>query len=162
MSHRPTKADFDRFDQKVRDDIAKMGWSDIGVFPVREDGTLPFNYTVGMVEYSHPDLIIMGMDNASQHLIIASAVKAIEDGLIFRANTYSQFVLEGNYRVAFIEVDDIMTEHYPMTTTRRFYGDVEALQIVWPDSADRFPWHSDFDRDYIDRQELLGTWKGPV
>ena len=150
----------DAFDQKVLDDIARVGWSDMAIFPVKEDGTAFFNYTVGLVEMSHPDLIIMGMGNQQMHGVLSSAVQTIEEGTMFRANTFSDQVLV-DYDVAFVEVDDPTGEPYPMSMTRRLYGTVQALQIVWPDMNGRFPWHSDFDPRYKEHQTLLGTWKGP-
>jgi hypothetical protein len=149
----------DYTNQKVLEDIAREGWSGIGVFPTEVDGTMPFNYTVGLVEYSHPDLIVMGLHNTQAHGVLCTAVNEIEGGMIFRPDTLSDQVLE-NYEVAFVEVDDILHDVYPMSMTHQLYGAVQALQIVWPDIKGRFPWHSDFDPDFKDRQVLLGTWKG--
>jgi hypothetical protein len=150
----------DKVDRKVRDDIARAGWSDIGVFPTKKDTTMPFNYTVGLVEYDHPDLVVMGVPNSQGHTCLTTAVKLIEDGVKFRPNTFSDRILRG-FNVAFVRVEDIHNNNYPLSMLSRFYGEVSALQIIWPDRHGRFPWHADFEVEFQGRQVLLGAWEGP-
>lgn len=161
MSRRPTRADYDQVDLKVLGDVQREGWSDIGVFPTKDDSGLPFNYTVGLQEMSHPDLIIVGMHNAMGHAVLVSAVFHIKREMVFEENTYSKLILK-DYRAAFVKVDDPLTDDYPMSMTTRFYDNVQALQVVWPDAGDQFPWHEGFSPDYKDAQPLLGTWEGPM
>jgi hypothetical protein len=149
----------DRVDQKVLEDIQRDGWSDIAVFPTADTPGLPFNYTVGLAEFNHPDLLIMGMDNSGMHEVLHSAVALIKREGSFTAGTYSPYVLKG-LRVAFVDVLDPLNEEFIMSMTHRFYGEVRALQLVWPDTEDRFPWHEDFDPRFKDRQKLLGPWPG--
>jgi hypothetical protein len=151
--------DMDRVDRKVMEDILREGWSDIAVFPTRDDptGTLPFNYTIGLAELNHPDLIVMGLDNRQMHMVLVGVVDSIKEGQVFHPNTYYGQVLVG-LRVAFVQVDDPLHHDYPMNMVERFYGEVHALQLVWPDTQDRFPWHPDFDLKFVGQQTVLGTW----
>ena len=150
----------DELDLKVLGDIKKHGWSDMSIFPVSGEG-LHFNYTVGLAEMDHPDLLIVGFDNRQMHEVLYSAVSHIQKGNQFQADTYSNSVLV-DHRVAFVEVDDPLARPFPMSMTSRLYGEVKALQLVWPDADDRFPWHDTFAPELRDNQPLAGTWKGEV
>jgi hypothetical protein len=151
----------DDVDRKVLGDVEKHGWSCISVFPTKEDGTVPFNYTVGLVEHGHPDLIVMGLSNEQLYGILNAAVTQIQDGATFRADSYVDRVLK-YYSVGCVEVLDTHHPVYPMSMATRLYGHVQGLQLVWPDRRGRFPWHRDFSTPYKDRQVLLGPWKGSV
>jgi hypothetical protein len=152
----------DALDLKVIEDIEKHGWSDMSIFPVEGHPGLPFNYTVGFsTHHDQPELLIMGMDHRQMHGVLSSAFARMEDGERFRAGEYFNEVLV-EHRVAFVEIAHPVDTEYPMTMTRRLMGDFKALQLVWPDMNDRFPWHVGFDKDYLDHQELLGPWKGDL
>jgi len=66
----------DHVDLKVITDIANTGWSDMCIFPTENDppGSLPFNYTVGLTEFNHPDLIIVGLANTQAHGVMHAAI----------------------------------------------------------------------------------------
>lgn len=149
----------DEFEQRVLDDIARVGWSDIGVFPTKDMPGVPFNYTVGLHNYDHPEILIMGLPNEQLHGVLGAAYNAIKSGTRFTPDMYYNFVLNG-HRVACVENLDYLGD-YPMTMANALNGDgMRAVQLVWPDQNDRFPWHSDFDKRLLDRQVLQGPWRG--
>src|SRR5258706_12000334 len=80
---------------KVRDDIDRVGWSGIGVFPDEPGGT-QYTYTVGLTEVEHPELIMYGLDNVLTHHLLWSAFDLIKEGERFtdESKRYSG-VLEG-------------------------------------------------------------------
>lgn len=151
----------DDMDRKVYEDIQREGWSGIAVFPTKHDDpdTLPFNYTVGLVELDHPELLVVGMNLEQGHGILSSAVNLIKHDVTFTAGTYSYLVLQG-LRVGFVRVLDPLSTEFMMSMAHRFYGEVHALQLVWPDRNDRFPWHSDYENEYLTKQPLTGPWTG--
>lgn len=154
------KERMDKVDRKVAADIERMGWSCIGVFPTNEGHGPPFNYTVGLWHsYQHPELAMMGMSNEQLYSCLAVAVKLIQGGTSFAADTYSAEVLVA-HRVAFLEVLDVHHEELCLSMATRLQGEVPALQMVWPDREDRFPWEPGFDPEYKDRQILAGPWRG--
>ena len=152
---------YDKADRKVIEDIAKYGWCDMSIFPTRGDPpeSMPFNYTVGLAELNHPDLLLMGMSNDQAHHVMHSAVAYIEKGNRFTPDTFSDQVLEG-LRVAIIEIFDPLNDDYQMSMVNRLYGEVHGLQIIWPDTDDRFPWEPDFEEKFKGRQIMLGPWRG--
>ena len=150
----------DAVDKKVAADVEQIGWSCIGVFPTHEGHSPPFNYTVGLPHsYQHPELLMMGMSNQQLHSCLAVAVQLIQGGTRFAADTYSTEVLVA-LRVAFVEVLDVHHEDYCLSMATRLQGEIPALQMVWPDREDRFPWDPDFDPEYKHRQILAGPWRG--
>lgn len=152
---------FDQLDWKVLEDIERHGWSDMSIFPVKEDGTVPFNYSVGFTVRDHPEVIILGLDHVQMHGILGAVYGQIKSGVKFIPDTYYNFVLNG-HRVAFIEVTSVTEDtQYPMSMATHLMGkDIKGLQLVWPDEMDRFPWDEDFDPKLLDRQPLLGPWRG--
>jgi len=151
----------DKVDRKVLDDIERTGWAAISVFPTEDDlgpGNEYFTYTVGMTKHDHPDMIVMGMVQQQAHGVLNAAYQAVQRGTRFYPDTYSTEVLRG-LRVAVLEVLEPLGD-YPLSMCNHLFGQVEALQIVWPDASDRFPWHEDFEEEYRDRQPLLGIWSG--
>lgn len=151
----------DVVDKKVMTDIVRDGWSCIAVFPTRDEPGLPFNYTVGLSLENWPELLIMGMDSTMMHKLLWGIVQEMQKGVEFRPNTYSDKVLK-DLRAAFVEIDDPATDEFPMSMTINMMDSFHALQVVWPDANDRFPWHDDFDPKFADRQVLLGTWTEPT
>lgn len=152
---------FDQLDQKVLEDIETHGWSDISVFPVKEDGTVPFNYTVGFTRREHPEVIMMGLDRRTMHGVLGAVYGQIKSGVRFIPDTYYNFVLNA-HRVAFVEVTNVVDDtQYPMSMATHLLGrDIKGLQLVWPDKQDRFPWDENFDPTLLDRQPLQGPWRG--
>jgi hypothetical protein len=150
---------FDDVDRRVLADIAEHGWSDIAVFPTEQHQGLPFNYTVGVAELGHPELLVVGMNNHQGHLVLNAAVNYLNSEGRLVPGSYCDQVLEG-YRVGVVKVVDPLDESHMMSMAHRFYGEVEAVQIVWPDRNDRFPWHADFEAEYREHQPLAGPWTG--
>jgi len=155
--------EFDAADRKVLADIERTGWSDIGVFPTKENQGNPFNYTVGLTKINHAELITMGMVNDQAHHLLRSVVYLIQHGWTFKPNVYSGDVLEGSFDVAFVEVLDMYSKDYPMNMVSHLeMPDPTALQVIWPDRNNRFPWHPNFQEEFKDRQVLLGPWMGDL
>ena len=159
----PDKDKIDAFDKKVMTDILEVGWSDIAVFPTADDPGLWFNYSVGLTEREHPELLVIGLDNEQMHALLWSAIDRIKNhGETLQPNTLSTEVLI-DFEVGFVEVEELRHPDHMMSMAYRIYGDkATGLQIVWPDTNGRFPWHDDFNPEWKDRQPLAGTWKGPL
>lgn len=159
MTDRIPQDQMDKVDRKVVEDISRTGWSDISVFPTQDSPGLPFNYTVGFAEFEHPDLIMIGLNNEQAHGVLWAAFNQIKAGTRYNADEYYEEILV-EFPVGFVEVLEPMNDDFPMSMTRRLYGEVHALQLVWPDKKGMFPWHNQFDAEYRDHQPLLGVWSG--
>jgi hypothetical protein len=154
-----TQDRWDKVDRKVLDDIAREGWAAISVFPTTASPGHYFTYTVGLGEHHHhPDLIVVGMTPEVSHGVLNAAYQAIQGGTRFEPDTYSTEVLVG-LRVAVLEVLEPLGA-LPMSMCQHLFGRVSGLQLVWPDTEDRFPWDDDFEERFRDRQPRLGIWSG--
>lgn len=148
-----------QLDQRVLDDIARVGWSDMAIFPTKDKPGLSFNYTIGFKERDHAEILMMGLDMRTMHGVLGVVYDLVKSGTRFIPDTYYNFVLNG-HRVAFVEITDPVGNDYPMTMTEHIEGEFKALQLVWPDEKDLFPWHEDYDKKLQAHQELLGPWRG--
>ena len=144
-------------EEAIQADIEKWGWCDISVFG--SDQSHPFNYTVGLDGYEHPELVAIGCHNEQLHGILCAVVSDIQAGRRFVANQYYDKIL-ADYPVAMVEVTDFGQKPYPMSLAKRLSGCKVALQVVWPDENKRFPWHEDWDQEFTGHQPLLGEWRG--
>ena len=155
----PEALSAEEMEDRVRGDIIKKGWSDMGII-VHDVDDIPHNYSVGLSEYGHPDLITIGLPNDLGHAVLQAPAEQIMEGKAYLPHSYSKDVLR-DMDVAFLPVDEMLNDDYPMTMTVRLYGEhCTAMQIIWPDPNNRFPWHWDFVDEYRQYQPLLGTWKG--
>ena len=149
----------DGFDEKLISDVRLHGWhcvhvadehhpehaernAALGPHPIYDAA---FSYTVGLwLTHSHPELVLVGRWKQN-HAIVGAAVSAIEDGTRFEVGTVTDQVLEG-YDVCFGEVAparriELLTYASWANGRRPF----EALQLVLPDAAGRWPWDDGYD-----------------
>jgi hypothetical protein len=141
------------FDEKLISDIRVYGWhclhvadehhpdhaeenAALGPHPIYDAA---FSYTVGLwISPTHPELVLVGRWKQN-HAIIAAAVSAIDEGSRFEVGSTSAEVLHG-YDVCFGAVlparrTELLT--YASWANRR--RPFEALQLVLPDAAGRWP-----------------------
>ena len=149
----------DAFDEKLLADVRTYGWHCLHVAdehrPEQAEETAAlaphpiydatFSYTVGLwLTQRNPELVLVGRWKQNYD-IIASAVSVIKEGQRFEVGTTSDDVLEG-YDVCFTAVSsarriELLT--YARWANRR--RPFEALQLVLPDAAARWPWDADYD-----------------
>ena len=140
--------------RKFSEDIEKFGWS---VVMIKETDYSPaFAYTIGVWEtYSKPEIIAFGLDTRSLHILVNQAAdifKAGED--IEMKKNYDDFFDDNN--IQFIEVDkDSISDYFGYAI--EYYGSkyFPAIQFVWTDNQNKFPWESDYEIDLIHKQPLL-------
>jgi hypothetical protein len=140
--------------KKLSADIQKFGWT---VILVEASEYMPsFAYTVGLWEnHQHPEIISFGLKTETLHTILNEAGEIVKAGKKLRVGkNYNDFF--ENSATQFIEVDrrnvsDYFGEaiQYCKTT------DFPALQLVWTDRNNKFPWDIDFEEEFEYRQPLL-------
>ena len=148
----------DASDEKLISDIRAYGWhcihvadehhpehaaqnAALGPHPIYDAA---FSYTVGLsLTLDHPELVLVGRWGHN-HAIVAAAVAEIERGRRFAVGSTSDEVLEG-YEVCFGAVaasrrEELLT--YASWANRR--EPFDALQLILPDAAGRWPWDSGY------------------
>ncbi len=135
-------------------DIEKFGWT---VLLLEATEYLPsFAYTVGLWKnYNHPEIISLGLTTKTLHLIlneageIAKSRQTIEVGKNyddFFENSNTQFVKVDRRNIA-----DYFGQAINLFDTINF----PAIQLVWTDRNNRFPWDNDYEKEFEFKQPLL-------
>jgi hypothetical protein len=149
----------DRVDEKLISDLRTYGWhclhvadehhpehaernAAVGSHPIYDAA---FSYTVGLwLTRSHPELVLVGRWTHA-HAIISAAVSLIEEGERFGVGSRTDQVLEG-YDACFCPVSPARrTELLTYASWANRHRPFEALQLVLPDAAGRWPWEAGYD-----------------
>lgn len=139
--------------KKTQLDIDKFGLS---VIVVEATEYLPsFAYSIGLWQkYKHPELICFGLSTKTLHTIINDTAKLIESGQYIQPNETYDNIFE-NSKTEFLKVDNRNLSNYFGTGIDFYNSNFPALQIVWTDRNNKFPWETDFETEFIYRQPLL-------
>ena len=115
-----------------------------------------FAYSIGLKRtYNHPEIICFGLSNDLGHEIINDVANIIENGEIIESGKIYNNIF-GNGRATFLKVDKRNIENY-FGAALNYYEDEEfsALQLIWTDRNDKFPWEESFEEEFLYTQPLL-------
>jgi hypothetical protein len=94
-----TKADVDA---RVSSDIASLGWHVIGV--LGDEQGPPFAYSIGLFKtFSHPEVIILGLQPKVAMPLVNDLGRAVRGGAIFRHGSVTDELLKG-YSCVLVDV----------------------------------------------------------
>jgi Domain of unknown function (DUF4262) len=115
-----------------------------------------FGYSVGLWEtYKHPEIICFGLPTKLTHEIINDVAEIIKNGETIQTNkTYYEIFKKS--RAEFIKVaDDNINDYF--NAAINYFGDnnFPAIQLIWTDRNDKFPWEQDFEEEFTHDQPLL-------
>lgn len=141
-------------DQKTNSDIEKYG---LTVIMIEATEYLPsFAYSIGLwKKFGHPELISFGLTTKTLHAIINLAADIVKDGQTIKTEkTYTDFFETG--KSEFVTVDKRNIKHY-FGYAIDFYNTIDfpALQLVWTDRNNKYPWEEGFEEEFIYKQPLL-------
>lgn len=143
-----------RDDEKTNAHIEKYG---LTVIMLEGTDYLPsFAYSIGLwKKFRHAEIISFGLTTDTLHAIINLAADIVKSGqTIETGKTYTDFFETG--KAEFITVDKRSFRDY-FGYAIDFYNtdNFPALQLVWTDRNDNFPWDKDFEEEFVYRQPLL-------
>jgi len=115
-----------------------------------------FAYSIGLSQtYNHPEIICFGLPNDFGHEIINDVAEIIKNGEIIEIGKIYTEIFESN-KATFLNVDQRNIDGYFGVASNYYYGKkFEALQLIWTDRNDKFPWEADFEEEFIYKQPLL-------
>ncbi len=149
-----SQQEYTSIDNKILKDIQTYGWA---VILIEATNYLPsFAYTVGLWKnFNHPELISFGMTTKTLHSILNIGGKLVKDGYKMQAGkNYDDFFENGITQ--FIHVDPRnIKDYFGYAIWYNETTDFPALQLVWTDRYDRYPWDAEFDEEYRYRQPLI-------
>lgn len=154
---KPPPAPTNRIQASLAQDVGRDGWTALAVLPTEEHPGVPFVYTLGLWRsYDHPELIITSFGGLHGHAVLGELVAQIQEGEKFIAGLHED-LFPGpmrNYDGWLRPVEDGNRDKYMQAAKRwNAYEDFPALQVIWPDPLNHFPWESAYDRKFA--QTLL-------
>jgi hypothetical protein len=139
---------------QAKDNIEKFGLHVLSVMGTQYSPS--FSYSVGLYQtYNHPEIICIGLPINLGHTIINDVAAIIQSGETISINKNYDNIFE-NSSAVFLEVDQRNIADY-FGTAINYYGksNFHALQLVWTDRNDKFPWEADFEAEFLHIQPLL-------
>ncbi len=140
---------------KTKLNIEKYGMQVVGI---SETDYLPsFSYSIGLYEsYLHPEIICFGLPTDLAHTIINDVANLIKNGETIALNQEYGDQIFKESRAQFLQVDAKNIEDYFGAALNYYKHDnFSALQLVWADHNNKFPWENGFDEKFIYDQPLL-------
>lgn len=141
-------------DNELVANIEKYGWI---VLAIEASDYLPgFVYTVGLwKKYKHPEIISFGLSTKTLQSILNIAGELVKSGQTVTTNKmYDDFFKKAPAQ--FLEVDKRnIPDYFGFAMRYNDYEDFPALQLIWTDRNNCFPWDTGFEKEFERRQPLL-------
>jgi Domain of unknown function (DUF4262) len=141
-------------DNRTASHIKEFGLS---VIMLEATDYLPsFAYSVGLWQkYEHPEIICFGLPTKTMHPIINDVAEIVKKGQMIETGKIYDQIFQNN-RAEFISVDKRnIGDYFAMAINYYTNYDFPALQLIWTDRNDRFPWDADFEKEFVYKQPLL-------
>jgi hypothetical protein len=141
-------------DAKLIDDIQKYGWT---VMIVEATDYLPsFAYTIGLWKnYQHPELICFGLATTSLHSVLNVGGELVREGQrLETGREYDDFFEQGTSQFISVQSRNL-NDYFGYALWFNKMNEFPALQLVWTDRNNRYPWNKGFEEEFIYRQPLL-------
>lgn len=143
-----------RDNDQTKSNIEKYG---LTVIILEATEYLPaFAYSIGLWKtFNHPEIICLGLTTKNLHALINDVAELVKQGQIIKSNKiYDNFF--NNSDTQFVKVDKSYLTHY-FGSAINYYNPEQfpALQFVWTDRKNKYPWDIDFEEEFKYRQPLL-------
>ncbi len=115
-----------------------------------------FAYSIGLYNtYKHPEIICFGLPGDLGHGIINDVAILIKKGEKIEISKNYNNIFK-NARAEFLEVDERNIPDYFGAALNYYQSkNFPALQLIWTDRNDRFPWEDNFENKFQFKQPLL-------
>ena len=145
--------------EEVRRRVREQGWDVVSV-PAR-DGIPRYSYTVGLSRRGLSEFIVFGFSPDLARPALGDLAQRARDGERFPSGVGLEDILPGMPAVL-LDVPETEARHYLAAAREHAPRTLRALQIVWPDGADRFPWQHGYDDAFRARQVILNPFARTV
>jgi hypothetical protein len=150
-------------ENEIAEVIREHGWFVANVY----DGAPRFLCTIGLMQtWSHPEFILFGLEPKNAKGILSVMVATIRAGGSYREPRAYSDVLQGDFKIGIRRVHP--TQHqlylgyamgYLTHIGRR--GELQAMQVYWPDKIGKFPYEVGCDLDVFRCQPRLDLELAP-
>lgn len=145
-------------DEEIAEVVREHGW-----YPaVVADHRPPFVYTIGLMQtWRHPELVVFGLDAGNYQALLTGLVRDVRSGRSFAESGVHLVRLgESEHRVGVRRVHPTQHPLYLgfamgfLTNIGRM-GELEAVQVFWPDTRGTFPFEPGCDLAVSELQPRL-------
>ena len=142
-------------EQRLIADIQQYGWHFI---EIPEDDIGPgYLFTVGLYySYSHPEILLMGLDSEISRAFLQSIAGGIKTGAKYLDGSMDSDL--ASFPIAFKGIA-LSRYHdylgYANWLYRAAPNGFPAVQFIWPDKAGKFPWDKGYNSKFLARQTPL-------
>jgi hypothetical protein len=145
--------------EQIRQRVREQGWDVVSV-PARVD-TPQHSYTVGLARRGMHEFIVFGFSPDLARPVLSDLAQRVLDGERLAVNAGLWDVLPGMPAVL-LDVPEVEANHYLSAAGEFAPKTLRALQIVWPDGDDLFPWQDGYDETFRARQLILNPFADAV
>ncbi len=138
--------------EQIRQRVRAQGWDVVSV--PAQAGIPPHSYTAGLALGGLHEFIVFGFSPELARPVLSDLAQRERDGERFPTNVGLEDVLPG-MPVVLLEVPQVEAAHYLVAARDCAPTNLRALQIVWPDGRDLFPWQDGYDEAFRGRQIVL-------
>lgn len=152
MEHDPRCDGLD--DEKVVSDVAEYGWH---VVKIPDNGETPgWAFSIGLYKnFNHPEIVIFGLDDELMHFVINSVGEDVRRGKSFAVDGMYPDLIDA-YTCTFKPVSQAWYHDFLGYANWFYQGEnYPALQCIWPDKNNLFPWDPEFNPNWVWAQPLL-------
>src|SRR3954469_7825386 len=134
--------ELDDCDLRLLADVEKHGWHGV---VINDDEPSAYMFSVGVMQtLDHPELVMFGLAVDVMHSLLWNVYREIVGGRRFDEDGLYDGIVEG-FAIAVRRVHPTWHPHYLGSAQwhRRYLkarGTLQAVQLIWPDKAGRFPW----------------------
>jgi Domain of unknown function (DUF4262) len=146
--------DKDELQSRTTANIEKFGLQVIMVGS--SDYSPSFAYSIGLYKtYGHSEIICFGLPDTLGHAIINDIVELVKNGEVIIAGKIYDNIFKDS-KAEFLSVDDRNIDYY-FRAALNYYEPQKfnALQLVWTDRNNKFPWEENFEVKFLHDQPLL-------
>lgn len=139
---------------QTKTNIGKYGFQVIMVSG--SDYSPSFVYSIGLFDtYKQPEVICFGLPDKLGHDIINDVAELIKKGEAIKTYTNYNNIFKDS-RAEFLPVDERNIDDY-FGAAINYYDKTKfpAVQLIWTDRNDRFPWEDSFEEQFLHDQPLL-------
>ncbi|GAB2669473.1 hypothetical protein GCM10027036_23730 [Flavihumibacter cheonanensis] len=141
-------------EEKLIEDIKKYG---LAVIMMEATDYLPsFAFTIGLWKnFNHPELISFGLPINTLHSILNLGGALVKKGVCFQVEVnYDDFFENGSSQ--FVQVDpECIKDYFGYAIWFNQTSNFPAMQLVWTDRQNRYPWEDGFEEEFKFIQPLL-------
>jgi hypothetical protein len=149
-------------DAKIKKGIAECGWFAISV---GADGDGPgWTYTIGLRDRGWPEIIVWALSPLIAHKLLGAAIAEWEkaggppaDGAV--TTELANMPTAYRHLPQSEDLDEIMQQAWNYYATPAAQPHMDAVQMVWPDPQEKFPWDPECDPNMASWQSYVVDWR---